>query len=162
MVTIFKSPFHVSYIRKHISQSAQFIIQSRVILLGVFAVIFRPPIPIILSLSTVCLLDKRCRPNFVHSLFSKHPYFEYSRYWLHSVGSEYSDYLTGNLKWIYDMKPNTKCSEFGWDLQWWGNEMGMKVYLFRQRNVSHHFSSFPKLQSWPKILGQHYKMSIIL
>ena len=74
MVASFKSPFHVSYIPKYLcdNQSAEFISQSHVILLGVFAVILRPLIPIIHYLSSVCLLDKPCRPSFVHSLFSKH------------------------------------------------------------------------------------------
>ena len=61
MVAIFQSHFHVSYpAMKNVSanQSAQFIIQSHVILVGVFVVIFGSKILIIHNLSRVWSFDK--------------------------------------------------------------------------------------------------------
>ena len=61
IVAIFKSPFHVSHLAMtnvSANQSAQFIIQSHVILVGVFVVIFWSKILIIHNLSRVWFFDK--------------------------------------------------------------------------------------------------------
>ena len=61
MVAIFESPFHVSYLAMtnvSANQSAQLIIQSHIILIGVFVVIFWSKILIIHNLSRVWFLDK--------------------------------------------------------------------------------------------------------
>ena len=61
MAAIFQSRFHVSYLAMtnvSATQSAQFIIQSHVILVGVFVVIFGSKILIIHNLSRVWSFDQ--------------------------------------------------------------------------------------------------------